>query len=56
MLQSKRNGDCYLQCTTGEEAGLLPPGVAPFAKMFTWKRSCGPRSPTPSGAWGRMLC
>lgn len=41
MLQPKRNGDCYLQCTAGEEAGLLPPGVAPLLKSLPGKGVVG---------------
>lgn len=40
MLQRKRNGHCYLPCTAGEEAGLLPPGVAPFARTFSCPQWC----------------
>lgn len=54
MLQPKRNGDCHLQCTAGEEAGLLSPGVAPFARKFIRERCHQPHSPAPSGAQGRM--
>lgn len=49
MLQARRNGDYYLQCTVRDL-----PERWPVLKNSDRKDAAGLLSPTPSGAWQRM--